>query len=379
MTDQAAVEFLQSLMRIATVGRDEARVVAAIRQQLAPELAAGLVTAEELEFAPNRTTLVLTTGDQAAKRTLAFDGHADVVDAGDVTKWPYPPFAAEIHDGKLFGRGATDMKAGLAAATLAFQAAAHEPLTIRLQLFVTVGEEIDNYGARQLAAAGYADSLSALVVAEPTNGHLATAERGIIDYTVTATGKAAHSSTPEQGANAIHGLLAAFDAVLAATAPLQAREDPLLGHATHNVDLISGGNQINSIPESAHFRGNIRSTTAAPNTDFIAAIASAVNAVRVPGVTLTFTPDSVLGAVSASADSDLVAIVQAARAAGNRSALPIQAETGITDAALLHRPGQDLAIVGPGNATSHQTGEYVEVAEYLDFIALYRHIMTHFG
>lgn len=376
MTDEKAIQFLQALIQAPTVAANEDQVVATIVAQLQPELDAGLIHLKRLPFAPGRTTLVLSTGDSTATRVLAFDGHADVVSAGDEANWTYPPFAAEIHDGELYGRGATDMKAGLAAAVLAFQAAAHEPLKIQLRLFVTVGEEIDNYGARQIAAAGLADDVTDLLVAEPTAGHIATAERGIIDYTVTAQGKAAHSSRPELGANAIHGLLAYFQAAMAATAPLTARVDPLLGQATHNVDLIAGGNQINSIPEAARYRGNIRSTPTASNEDFIAAMQGVVAAVAVPGVTITFHPDSVLAAVSTDSDNALVSSIQAARTAIGEAPLPVQAETGITDAAVLYHPGMALAIVGPGNETSHQTDEHVNVAEYLSYIALYRTLMT---
>lgn len=319
--------------------------------------------------------MAFATGAIGSGRVLALDGHMDVVDAGDPAKWQTPPFAATHRAGRIYGRGATDMKAGLAALTLAFQAAAHAGLDYELRFYATVGEEIDNYGARQLLAAGVAKDIDALVIGEPTNGHLSTSERGIIDYTVTATGKAAHSSTPEKGANAIHGLLVWAQLALAATAPLTAREDPQLGHATHNIDLIEGGNQINSIPEAATLRGNIRTTPTAPNEAFIQALTEAAANVTTPGVAVTFHPDSVLAAVTSPATNRLVTRLQASAQQQAAPVPPVVGETGITDAAVLYHSGMALAIYGPGNGTSHQTDEYVEVADYLAFIDRYQYLL----
>ena len=376
--EQQVTDLLQAMVRIPSVAAKEGQVADLIEAFLAPELSAGLIKRERISYAPGRDNLVLTIGDSNAQRWLGVDGHMDVVDAGDPNKWQFPPFSAQIEDGKLYGRGATDMKSGLAAAVVAFKQIAHEELDHGVQLMATVGEEIDNYGARQLAAAGYGDRLTGLLVAEPGNSNVDAAERGIIDYTLTAQGKAAHSSRPDLGANAIHGLFAFANAALTATAPLQAKDDPILGHATHNIDIIHGGNQINSLPESAYLRGNIRTTMIADNDAFIAALKQAAKTSVPKGVHLSLSIDSVLSAAAAAPDNALIQKVQQARERIGLQRGAVAYRTGITDAALFFHDGLDLAIYGPGNDTSHETDEYVDLQDVFDSIKVYKDVFKNY-
>lgn len=373
-----ALALLQQIMAVPTVGTDESLVADIIEDYLAPLLKSGVLTTSRVNFAPHRDNLIVRYGDGDA-HLLGLTGHMDVVTAGDETQWAHAPFAGTVVDGRLYGRGATDMKAGLAAMVVALKRRAmEEPHPAHpVVLFATVGEEVDNYGARQLAAAGYADHLDALLVGEPTGAVIKPAQRGIIDYTVTAKGKAAHSSQPELGANAIDGLVAFHQAVGAAVAPLLAHSDPLLGHPTHSITLIQGGAQVNIIPEAASLRGNIRTIPAAENEQFKAALEAAVHAVDIPGVDLSLSVDSTLVPVGTPADNVLVQALQAARTANGLEAASVTGDTGITDAALMCRPGTALAIYGPGNDTSHQTDEFVELTDFNEALAVYGSLLAN--
>ncbi len=375
-----AIKLLQQVMRIPTVGADESKVADVLAEKVQPLVDAGLVRLTRLPYAPGRDNLILVAGPETATTKLGIDGHMDVVEAGDPEKWQHDPFGAEIVDGILYGRGATDMKAGLIASFVAFYnlVASGVELKSQLHFFATVGEEVDNYGARQLAAAGYNEALTGLIVCEPSGPQIEPTTRGIIDYTVTAVGKAAHSSTPEDGANAIAGLLAYNTATMTATAPLTARVDSMLGHATHSITLINGGNQVNIIPEFASLRGNIRTTPEADNAAFTAALEAAVAEANtmVPGVTLTLSVDSTLPSVGSPADNRLVQTIQAARVAQGMAEVPVVGGTGICDAALLLRPGMDMAEYGPGNDTSHQTDENVAIADFTEAIETYTTIFS---
>ncbi|WP_054749141.1 ArgE/DapE family deacylase [Lacticaseibacillus thailandensis] len=364
-------------MAVPTVGQDESLVADIIEDYLQPLIASGVLASTRVNFAPGRDNLVIRYGE-GTDHLLGLNGHMDVVTAGDEQQWQHAPFTATVVGGRIYGRGATDMKAGLAALVVALkrQATAVPHPVHPVVLFATVGEEVDNYGARQLAAAGYADHLEALLVGEPSEGVIKPAQRGIIDYTVTARGKAAHSSQPELGANAIDGLVAFHQAAQTAVAPLLAQTAPLLGHPTHAITLINGGAQVNIIPEAGHLRGNIRTIPTANNAQFVAALHQAVAAVNVPGVTLDLSVDSTLDPVGTPADNPLVQAVQAARAAEQLAPAPVAGDTGITDAALMCLPGTALAIYGPGNGTSHQTDEFVELADFNQALAVYGHLLA---
>ena len=318
--EEQVVDLLSAMVKIPSVAAKEGQVADLIETFLAPELKAGLIKRERISYAPGRDNLVLTIGNPNAQRWLGVDGHMDVVDPGNVNKWQFPPFSAHVEDGKLYGRGATDMKSGLAAAVVAFKQAAHEKLDHGIQLMATVGEEVDNDGARQLSAAGYGDRLTGLLVAEPGNSNVDAAERGIIDYTLTAHGKAAHSSRPDLGANAIHGLFAFANAALKQAAKT-------------------------TVPK---------------------------------GVRLSLSIDSVLGAAAASPDNDLIQLVQTARQRAGLNRGQVAYRTGITDAALFYHDGLDLAIYGPGNETSHETDEYVTLKDVFDSVKVFKDVFMNY-
>ncbi|WP_155286251.1 ArgE/DapE family deacylase [Lacticaseibacillus zhaodongensis] len=383
MDNQEAVELLQKVIKIPSVAAKEAEVADVLDALAQPYVDAGELTVERLNYAPGRDNLIIKYGPDDAKTKLGIDGHMDVVDPGDPAKWTYDPFAATIKDGKIYGRGASDMKSGLIAAFVAFLNVVkkHELHDTQLVFFATVGEEVDNYGARQLAAGHYVDGLSGILVCEPSSTQIEPSCRGIIDYTVTVQGKAAHSSTPEQGANAITGLFAYSAAVAPKAAKLCAPDHPMLGHATHSITLINGGNQVNIIPEAAKLRANIRTTPLADNVAFTKAINAAKDeaAAAHPELHFELSVDSTIDSVASSADNHLVQTIQAVRNAQGLPSLPVKGGTGINDAAVMLQPGMDLAEYGPGNDSSHQTDEYVDIADFTQAIGLYEKIFSQYG
>lgn len=147
-------------------------------------------------------------------RVLGISGHMDVVAAGDQKLWSQDQYGADIVDGKLYGRGATDMKSGLAALVIAMiEAKQKGDFSGTIRLLATVGEESGEVGARQLTDLGYADDLDAIIVAEPFNGRILYAHGGSYNYKIKSHGISAHSSTPDLGENAIHHLRDAMVAV----------------------------------------------------------------------------------------------------------------------------------------------------------------------
>ena len=140
------------------------------------------VEIERVSYAPGRDNLVITMGSHGP--LLGFSGHEDVVSAGELENWQYPPFEATVQDGKIYGRGTSDMKSGLAAMVVAMLDLldSGKELPGRIRLLASVGEETGEYGAAQLTKEGYANDLDGLIVGEPSNFDVRVTHKGVIDY-----------------------------------------------------------------------------------------------------------------------------------------------------------------------------------------------------
>jgi succinyl-diaminopimelate desuccinylase len=208
------------------------------------------------EFSPGRTTL-LATLEGSGGRLIGFTGHLDTVPLGSAA-WTYDPFAGVVDNGRLYGRGASDMKAAVAAMVVAaLRQAGTESPGAGIVLIITAGEETSCEGARHLAAALELRAMvGALVVGEPTSNQPVIAHKGCVRYRIAARGVSAHGSMPDQGVNAIHRIaevvqqLRSFDF---RTAP-----HPLLGAPTLNVGTIAGGSGINLVADGAEIGVDVR-------------------------------------------------------------------------------------------------------------------------
>ena len=177
------------------------------------------INVELNKYADNRYNLIAIIKNNDGP-ILGFTGHEDVVATVDDSKWNYGPFNPKHIDGKIFGRGSSDMKSGLAGLAIALIELNDDPnFNGNIKFIATVGEEVGEIGSEKLAKEGYADDLSALVVGEPSNsssrlvmeqlidnGLVETngakpetriaafcAHKGSVTYKVVSHGKAAHS------------------------------------------------------------------------------------------------------------------------------------------------------------------------------------------
>lgn len=373
-----ATSLLQKLIQIPSTNDQEAVVATLIKTILAEHG----IEAKLIEYAPNRSSLIAEIGPKDATTILAFTGHLDVVLPGDLASWQYPPFAGEIHNNRLYGRGAADMKSGIAAMVAAFIALAEQstPLKGRLRLILTVGEENGAQGAHQLTQLHYVDDLSGLIVGEPTNGKLIYAHKGSFNYTVSSSGKQVHSSTSELGINAIEGLLTFANAEK--TLFNDALADPILGELAHAITIINGGEQINNIPAKANLRGNIRPIPTFDNAsvaDALKKLIAKINATTPYQLTLHI--DNSFKPVKTDLASPLVtATKHAIRTVTNTKAV-FDIFTGATDASefTLTTHPFDVIIIGPGSENiSHQVNEYVDLNQLETMITLYQQIVYNY-
>ena len=221
---------------------------------------AGLETSYH-EFAPGRTSLVAVLrgeGDAAnGKKPLCFGGHIDVVPLG-AKEWSVDPFGAEIADGRLYGRGSTDMKSGVAAFVHAAMKLAADGARgcADIVLAICAGEETGCEGSSHLGRIGALGGMGAIVVAEPTANYPVLGHKGALWLRVETEGVTAHGSMPEQGVNAIYRAARAVTKL--EDFDFNAKPHELLGRSTLNVGTIEGGQNLNSVPDRAAFTVDIR-------------------------------------------------------------------------------------------------------------------------
>ena len=183
--------------------------------------------------------------------TLVLNGHMDVVPEGDVTQWTFPPFEGRIADGRVYGRGSSDMKGGLAAmmTTARILNQLKEQLRGTLILQFAAGEETAEPGTRHLVLSeGLTGEYG--IVLEPTGLRVATAEKGLAWFRVTVQGRPVHGSVAEQGINAIEKATRFIGEIKRYNQEVSQRVHPLVGSAKCSVTMIQGGTKENVIPES---------------------------------------------------------------------------------------------------------------------------------
>jgi succinyl-diaminopimelate desuccinylase len=185
----------------------------------------------------------------SGKEKIILSGHFDVVPVGDTKKWKYPPFSAEIVEGKLFGRGSSDMKGGLTMLIGVMMKLKENPEFLEKYTLVFVGsadEEAGMTGAYLCARKGIMENATMLIVGEPTNLNVGIAEKGLLWVSIEVNGKTTHSSTPHLGINSIEGTLKLIPYLYDC---LDDKENKVLGKSTVNVAKIKGGDLINVVPD----------------------------------------------------------------------------------------------------------------------------------
>jgi succinyl-diaminopimelate desuccinylase len=183
--------------------------------------------------------------------TLVLNGHIDVVPPGDVTQWDIPPFKGEIINGRVHGRGASDMKGALAAmmVTAKIVNEMKDQLAGKMLLQFVIGEEKGEPGTKHLLInRGLRGDYG--IVLEPTGLRVATAEKGLAWFRITLQGRPVHGSVAEQGINAIEKAMKFANEIVNYNSKISRRKHQLVGNPKCSITIIHGGTKENVIPES---------------------------------------------------------------------------------------------------------------------------------
>jgi acetylornithine deacetylase len=202
---------------------------------------------ERQTAAPLRDNIVARCEVPGAPRTLLFEAHQDTVPTDNMT---IDPFGAKIDNGRLYGRGACDIKGGMAAMLAAFARVVRDRPrgAANVVMACTVDEEHTMLGVKELVKRDVKADMA--VVAEPTQLQIVQAHKGAVRWHFFTTGKSCHSSRPELGVNAIYHMARLLLALQQYADVLRAsRADPLLGPPSLSVGRVEGGTSVNTVPD----------------------------------------------------------------------------------------------------------------------------------
>ena len=386
LDDAELVDLTRALIRISSVVRpgDADATEAAVARHVEGWLTKQGFDLEVQEVAPGRPNVVAWLGEKSGGRSLLLEGHTDVVTEGNPAEWTHPPFGADLVDGRIYGRGAADMKGGLAAAMVAATAIKRSGAVLngRLVVGALVDEEGDMIGVKHLCASAIGRELDAAIICEPEQNELCLEQRGVVWARVSIRGRMAHGAMPEAGVNPITALGALLQEVPALERRLRklCRKSPHLRPPTVTPTIarspVQGVEQSNVIPSSARALLDVRLT---PGPDE-AAVAREIDAAcrqamaRCAGSTIEWEPvNGFRLATRVERSEPLVqAMIAGVRQATGRRAV-FGGVPGSTDGTIL-RMQLSIPIVtcGPGHRLiPHQADEYVEVAELIDAAKIY--------
>ena len=312
------------------------------------------------QAAPGRPNLYAKVG--AGGPTLVMCGHLDTVPAGE--GWTLDPFSAAVTDGRVYGRGSCDMKAGLASAAAALLAVNKSGISLKgsFALHAVIDEEVGSAGARKAAAEQHAHWA---IVTEPSGSQVLARGNGQLNFEIVFHGKAVHSSHPEDGRNAIHDAASFIRLVEEETLRLAAAPSPGIGPATYSVGLVEGGRGGSTVADRCELTLDRR---VLPSEDLDAAEEEVrLLLVRLrterPGIRWELSRTVAFPPLRGTSNGRLEEVLNDALAdLGRAVAEPRRGMRFATDAAWYEAAGSPAVVFGPGDvAVAHQSDEHVAI------------------
>jgi succinyl-diaminopimelate desuccinylase len=202
-----------------------------------------------VEMAPGRPSVAAVLGNRDGATRLVLNGHMDTVPIDDAAEWTVAPFGGEVKDGLLYGRGACDMKAGLATqiAVAHHLAPRADELDGALILHFAAGEECAEPGSLSLVEAGFTGDYG--IVTEPTQLKVAVAERGLAYYRIRIRGRSIHASKAHLGLNPVRRLAPVLQTLADYDGDIKGRRHPLLPEASCTPTVVRGGVKENAVAD----------------------------------------------------------------------------------------------------------------------------------
>jgi|SRR5579884_644343 len=368
INEEEPIAFLRDLVRVPSVNPPgDVREAIALCER--PLRAAGFAvrTAAMDETKPN---LIADLGPSGGP-LLCFNAHVDVVPTGAEAAWTHPPFAADLADGRVYGRGAGDDKASVTAQVMAGVAVARAgvPLSGRLAITEVADEEVGGAaGAALLVDRGHVRP-DWVIVGEQTLNRVCVGEKGSAGTKIVVYGRAAHGALPWEGANAIEGMARVITALQRELWPeLERRTHPYFHHSSASINLISGGVKSNVVADRCEIYVDRRIVPGEDPRRVVAEIGEIAQRALagIPG--LRVEAALVSEGRAATMNDPASPVVQAMLAANRELGLSTE-PTGFsmaTDGRFFAAAGYPTIVYGPGDpALAHVPDEWVGVDEVM--------------
>jgi len=315
-------------------------------------------------------------------RRLIFNGHLDVVPAGNPSQWRYPPFQGKLHKGKIYGRGSSDMKSGIASFLQALSTIERSKIPLHqgaVILHLVADEESHGHQGMGFLTQKEGIQGDAALVGEPTDLQPVIAQKGALWLRILTLGKSAHGSRPHLGVNAIEKMTKLVKRIN--SIPLE-KGHPLLGKPTLSIGTIQGGTKINIVPDRCEIEVDRRMLPREKREEVLGEIKEILDSLQSQDPLFRYRMEEIDFAEPSEVDPDeeIVKIgVEAIQSATGRKPTP-RGFSGFTDSRFYvnqcHIP---TLIFGPGGVDqSHTTDESVEVDALVHAAHIYALILVDY-
>lgn len=361
-----AVELLKELLTIRSVnGRDDEGAVA---EYLCKYFEQSGISAHIQRIDATHANVLAELEGESDDAPIFWNGHLDTVPYGDTGEWKTDPAVPVERDGFLYGRGASDMKSGLAAMVYALceYKKSGRPVPHTIHFLGTCDEEKGGIGAREILKEVPETSIGTLLIGEPTGCRLGVAQKGCLWLEIEAHGKTSHGAYPQEGCNAVEQAMALTGEI---ETYVKSFTHPVLGASTAQVTQISGGVAPNMTPDTCRILMDIRMTPGL-TSQMVVGQAEAFAAARSVTSEEKFRISCrIVNDRRAIEIGESHPLVKQLSKGLEKKGLPVET-TGInffTDASILVEHKLDAAVLlfGPGEAgMAHKPNERVEIEKY---------------
>lgn len=331
------------------------REIAALIEDWARDAGLGV---ERLEETPGRPSVLVTARGTGRGRGLLLCGHIDTVNVDGMVA----PHSPRVDGDRLYGRGAYDMKAGVAAAMIAAREVSRLGLAGDVMVAAVADEEHASLGIQEALRRVSPD---AAVVTEPTELKLVVAHKGFVWSEIEVAGRSAHGSRPHLGIDAIVKMGAVLGELERLDRSLAERAHPLLGRASVHASLIEGGVELSSYPAHCKLGLERRTLPGETGRQVEAELADLLERCRTsdPGFGASHRILLVREPFETDQDQELVALLAQAAADVLGEPVTIGGASYWADAAFISAAGIPTVLFGPGGAGAHATEEWVSVSD----------------